>query len=116
MWTRHFNFVPKGLLEGRSLRFLIIGRVRPDTPVDVLSKLLLAQMSYLDRMREEGKIKELYHLIGKQGIAMICDVGSDEELSRLVSKDPLFFHMERQIYPVITPEAHRGLVKELLGK
>jgi len=33
-----------------------------------------------------------------------------------VSKDPLFFHMERQIYPLITPEAHRRLVKELLEK
>ena len=78
--------------------------------------MLLAQMSYLDGMREEGKIKELYHLIGQQGVAMICDVGADEELSRLVNRDPLFFHMERQIYPVITPEAHRELLKELLQK
>jgi len=100
-------------LEGKILRFLVIGKVRPETPVDVLSKLLLAQMSYHDMMREEGKVSELYHLIGKQGFVMICDVGSEEELSRLVSKDPLFFHTDREIYPIITPEAHRKLVKEL---
>jgi muconolactone delta-isomerase len=90
--------------------------VRPETPIDVLSRLLLAQMNYLDGMKKEGKIKELYHLIGKQGIAVICDVGSDEELSRLLSRDPLFFHMEREIYPVIAQEAHRKLIKELLEK
>jgi len=90
--------------------------LRPETPVDVLSKLLLAQMRYHDGMREEGKIKELYHLIGKQGFAMICDVDSEEELSRLVSKDPLFFHMDREIHPIITPEAHMKLIKELFGK
>jgi len=98
------------------MRFLLIEKVRSGTPVDVLSRLLLAQMSFLDRMKEEGKVKEIYHLIGKQGIAMICDVGSDEELSRLVSRDPLFFHMEREIYPIIAQEAHRKLIKELLER
>lgn len=91
----------------------MIGKVRPETPVDVLSKLLLAQMGYHDKMLEEGKIRELYHLIGEQGFAMVCDVGSEEELSRLVSRDPLFFHTDREIHPIISPEAHRKLVREL---
>jgi len=95
---------------------LVIERVRPETPVDVLSKLLLAQMGFLDKMKEEGKIEELYHMIGRQGIAMICDVGSDEELSRLLSRDPLFFHMEREIHPIISQEAHRKLIRELIEK
>jgi len=107
---------PGAQWRGRILRFLVIEKARPATPVDVLSKLLLAQMGYLDEMKEEGKIKELYHMIGRQGIAMICDVGSDEELSRLLSRDPLFFHTEREIYPIISQEAHRKLIRELLEK
>jgi len=44
------------------------------------------------------------------------DVSSEEELSRLMSKDPLFFHMDREIHPIITPEAHRKLVRELFDR
>lgn len=94
----------------------MIEKVRPETPVYVPSELLLAQMGYLDRMRGEGKVGELYHMIGRQGIAMIRDVGSDEELSRLLSRDQRFFHMEREIHPIISQEAHRKLIGEPLEK
>jgi len=82
-------------MAGKDTKFLVIEKVRPETPVDVLFKLPLAQMGYLDRMRGEGKVEELYHMIGRQGIAMICDVGSHEGLSRLLSRDQRLFHMKR---------------------
>jgi len=43
-----------------------------------------------------------------------ADVSSDEELSRLIGDDPLFFYSRREIYPLTTRETHKKYLKELL--
>jgi len=97
------------------LRFLVIQWLMPNLPLQMQAKLIPAQVRYLDDQVSKGKIEKLYHLIGQQGAVMVCNVESEEDLSRLISKDPLFFHSRRRIYPLITPEAHKRLIREALA-
>ncbi len=55
-------------------------------------------------------------MIGQQGHMMICNVDSDEELSRIIGDDPLFFESERKIYSLTTREAHEKRLLEMLRR
>ena len=97
------------------MKFLILQKTRGDTPIERLARLIPAQFKYLDDLEKEAKIETSYHLIGQQGNLLIVDVGSDEELSRIISEDPLFFHSEREVYPLTSRETHKKYLKQLLG-
>jgi len=45
-----------------------------------------------------------------------CNAENDEELSWIVSQDPLFYHTKREIYPLTTPEVHKKHIREILAK
>jgi len=92
----------------------MLQRIKHEAPIEMLAKLLPAQFKYLDDLEREGKIDVSYHLIGQQGNLLIVDVNSDEELSRIISEDPLFFHSEREVYPLTTRETHKKYLKQLL--
>jgi len=48
---------------------------------------------------------------------IICNVNSDEELSKIISEDPLFFDSEQQIYPLTTRETYeKRLIQVLRSK
>jgi len=98
------------------MKFLILQWIKPSASIEKLAKLIPAQFKYLDALESQGKIEKYYHLIGKQGHMIIVDVSSDEELSKLISEDPLFFHSERKIYPLTTRETHKKYLRELLGR
>ena len=85
-------------------------------PIERLVSLTPAQFKYLSKLESQGKVEQYYHLIGQQGHMIICNVNSNEELSRIVSEDPLFFDSERKIYPLTTREAHEKRVLELLKR
>lgn len=97
------------------MKFLILQRVKQKISTELWAKLLPAQFKYLDELEREGKLELSYHLIGQQGNLLIVNVGSDEELSRIISEDPLFFHSEREIYPLTTREIHKKYLRQLLG-
>jgi len=96
------------------MKFLIIQWIRSEVPLEKLATLMPAQFKYLDELEATGKIEAYYHLIGQQGQMVIADVSSDEELSRLIGDDPLFFYSRREIYPLTTRETHKKYLKELL--
>ena len=85
-------------------------------PIERLARLTPAQFKYLEKLESKGKVEQYHHLIGQQGHMIICNVDSDEELSRIISEDPLFFDSERKIYPLTTREAHEKRVLELLRR
>lgn len=90
--------------------------IRPQVPIERLAGLTPAQFKYLSKLESQGKIEQYYHLIGKQGHMIICNVSSDEELSRIISEDPLFFDSVRKIYPLTTKEAHEKRLLEMLRR
>jgi len=97
------------------MKFLILQKFR-QVPVDVWAKLLPAHYKYLDDLEKEGTVEVSYHLIGYQRNLLIVKADSDEELTRIVSEDPLFFHSEREVYPLTTREAHKRYLKKLIGR
>lgn len=98
------------------MRFLVLQRIRAHASVKDLAVLLPAQMRYYEELQASGKVEAYYHMIGQQGHMLICDVGSDEELSSIIGRDPLFFHSHREVYPLTTVATHRKYVEELLGR
>lgn len=94
------------------MKFLILQKTK-QIPVETWAKLLPAHFKYLDTLEKEGKIEVSYHLIGHQGNMLIVNVKSDEELSRIVGEDPLFFHSERELYPLTTREVHKKHLKQI---
>ena len=96
------------------MKFLILQRVRPRTPIEILSKLTPAQLKYIEELRHLGKVEVYYHLIGQQGHMLIVDAASDDALSKIVGEDPLFFYSRRTIYPLATLETHKKHLRDLL--
>jgi len=96
------------------MKFLILQKIR-QVPIETWAKLLPAHLKYLDDLEKEGRIEVSYHLIGQQGNLLIVNANSDEELSQIISEDPMFFHSEREIYPLTTREAHKKRMKQILG-
>jgi len=98
------------------VKFLVLQWIKSQVPIERLASLTPAQFKYLARLESQGKVEQYYHLIGQQGHMVICNVDSDEELSRIISEDPLFFDSERKIYPLTTREAHEKRLQELLRR
>ena len=77
------------------------------------SKLLPLQFKYNEKLEKEKVIEADYHLIGHQGSMLIVNVDSDETLSKIIGEDPMFFHSEREIYPLTTRQTHEKQIRKL---
>jgi hypothetical protein len=45
---------------------------------------------------------------------LVVNVDSGEDLSKVIGQDPMFFHLERKIYPLTTRQTHEKQIKQLL--
>jgi uncharacterized protein YciI len=97
------------------MKFLIIMRVK-QTAVEVWAKLLPAHFKYLDGLEKRKIIETSYHLIGQQGDVLVVNADSDEELASIIGEDPMFFHSEREVYPLTTREVHVRRLEKIFGK
>jgi muconolactone delta-isomerase len=98
------------------MKFLIIQKIKQEVPTEKWAKLLPLQFRYFEKIEKEHLLEVTYHLVGQQGSMLIVDVDSDEQLSRIIGQDPMFFHMRREIYPLTTRETHEKQIRELLGQ
>ena len=97
------------------MKFVILQRSK-NVPIETWAKLYPAHFKYLDGLEKEGKVVASYHMIGQQGDLLIVEVCSEEELTRIVGDDPLFFHSEREIYPLTSRENHRKYLEQFFHK
>jgi muconolactone delta-isomerase len=84
--------------------------------VEKWAKLLPLQFRYFDQLEKQKTLESAYHLIGQQGSMLVLSVDSDEVLSRVIGEDPMFFHMDREVYPLTTRENHEKRIKAILQK
>jgi hypothetical protein len=96
------------------MKFLIIQKVKREIPMEKWAKLLPLQFKYFEKLEKEKTIEVDYHLIGQQGSMLIVNVDSDEALSKVIGEDPLFFHSEREVYPLTTRQTHEKQLRNLL--
>jgi hypothetical protein len=98
------------------MKFLIIQKVKKEVPLEKWAKLLPLQFKYFEKLEGEKVLEICYHLIGQQGSMLIVNVNSDEALSKIVGQDPMFFNLEREIYPLTTRKTHEKQIRQLLQK
>ncbi len=98
------------------MKFLIIQKVKREVPIEKWAKKLPLQFKYFEDLEKEKTLEIYYHLIGQQGSMLIVDVESDEKLSRIIGQDPMFFDLDREIYPLTTRQTHEKQIRQLLGK
>ena len=98
------------------MKFLIIQKVKQEIPVERWAKLLPLQFKYFEKLEKERVLEVYYHLIGQQGSMLVVNVDSDETLSKVIGQDPMFFHLEREIYPLTTRQTHEKQIRQLLGE
>jgi hypothetical protein len=96
------------------MKFLIIQKIKHEVPLEKWSKLLPLQFKYFEKLEKAKTIEADYHLIGQQGSMLIVNVDSDEALSKVIGEDPLFFHSEREIYPLTTRQTHEKQIRQLI--
>jgi len=96
------------------MKFLIIQKVKQEIPVERWARLLPLQFKYFEALEKQNVLEIYYHLIGQQGSMLVVNVNSDEQLSRIIGQDPMFFHLQREIYPLTTRETHEKQIRQLL--
>jgi muconolactone delta-isomerase len=100
----------------KHVKFLVIEKVKREVPMEKWARLLPLQFKYFSQLEKQGSLEVDYHLIGQQGSMLILNVDSDEALSRVIGEDPMFFHMDREVYPLTTRENHEKQIKQLFQK
>jgi muconolactone delta-isomerase len=98
------------------MKFLIVQKIKREVPMEKWAKMLPLQFKYFDKLEKQKTLETTYHLIGQQGSMLVVNVDSDDQLSRIIGEDPMFFHMDREIYPLTTRENHEEQIKSILQK
>jgi muconolactone delta-isomerase len=96
------------------MKFLIIQKIKRDVPMEKWAKMLPLQFKYFDQLEKQKTLESTYHLIGQQGSMLIVNVDSDETLSKVIGEDPMFFNMDREIYPLTTRENHERQIRKII--
>jgi hypothetical protein len=110
---KHF-IVQQEFLSRIIMKFLIIQKIKREVPIEKWARLLPLQFKYFDNLEKDKILEATYHLIGQQGSMLIVNAESDEQLSKIVGQDPMFFESEREIYPLTTRQTHEKQIRELL--
>jgi muconolactone delta-isomerase len=98
------------------MKFLILQKIKREVSMEKWAKLLPLQFKYFDKLEKQKALEVTYHLVGQQGSMLVVDVDSDEALSRVIGEDPMFFDLDREIYPLTTRENHENQIKQLFMK
>jgi len=98
------------------MKFLILQKVKREVLIEKWARLLPLQFKFFYQLEKQKTLEVTYHLIGQQGSVLIVNVDSDDALSRVVGEDPMFFFMEREIYPLTSRESHEARIKQMLQK
>jgi hypothetical protein len=96
------------------MKFLVIQKIKREVPMEKWAKLLPLQFKYFDKLERDRTLEVTYHLIGQQGSMLIVNAESEETLSRVIGEDPMFFYLDREIYPLTTRENHEKQIKKLI--
>ena len=96
------------------MKFLIVQKVKREVPLEKWAKLLPLQFKYFEKLEKEKVLEVYYHLIGQQGSMLVVNVDADEALSKVIGQDPMFFHLQREIYPLTTRQTHEKQIRQLL--
>jgi muconolactone delta-isomerase len=61
---------------------------------------VLAMPAYAQKLAEQKKLVERYHIVGRHGGALIYEVDTNDELERLMALAPVYNFSRYTIYPL----------------
>lgn len=83
------------------MKFLVISKTKDTfytlTP-EVRKQLHDGQEAFWEKNVKEGKLKEIYHLIGKHGTATIWEANSTEEAEEIFRDLPTYHYTHFKLY------------------
>lgn len=82
------------------MKFLVIWRIHLALLSEPVLKSILKMQDYAAQLQRKGKLSGRYHIPGSHGGAWIYEVGSNEELDRLLAQSPTYNFAEYDVYPL----------------
>jgi muconolactone delta-isomerase len=78
---------------------LEVSHLRPE-----MVQAVMRMPGYGKQIKEQGKLVDKYHVVGKHGGAWIYNAGSNEELERLLAKAPVYNFARYDVIPLADME------------
>ena len=95
--------------------FLVLMRGFQPMPISnvELSDRALGQLDYWDRLKKDGKVGYTAPYVGRRARIAVYQVDSLDELMQLISADPMFAYMDREVIPLGTNDELRKVYRAL---
>ncbi len=93
------------------MKFLVVWTLELKLLSSEMMKAVLRQQDYAQKLQTEGKLEKRYHMVGKHGGAWIYNVGSNEELERLLAASPVFNFASFDVYPLAEMDSQPSLLQ-----
>ncbi|WP_410663595.1 muconolactone Delta-isomerase family protein [Amycolatopsis sp. lyj-84] len=94
------------------MKFLVLFRMELALLSGEMAAAVARMPRYAGPLEEKGKVLARYHLVGQHGGAWIYDVGSNEELERLLAMSPVYNFARYEIHPLADmPDPAAGLTE-----
>ena len=98
------------------MKFLVLWSLEIKLLSPQMMSAVLKQQEHAKKLVKEGKLLHRYHVVGRHGGAWIYDVGSNEELDRLLASSPAFNYATYDVLPLAEMQEDAAVVGELAPK
>ncbi|GAB3874399.1 muconolactone Delta-isomerase family protein [Kibdelosporangium lantanae] len=82
------------------MKFLVLWRMELSLLSAEMAAAVARMPKYAGPLERDGKVIARYHLVGQHGGAWIYEVGSNEELERLLAMSPVYNFARYEIHPL----------------
>jgi muconolactone delta-isomerase len=82
------------------VKFLVIWKIELSLLSSHVAAAVARMSSYAQPLERSGRIEARYHIVGAHGGAWVYDVGSNEELERLIALMPVYNFAHYTVYPL----------------
>lgn len=82
------------------MKYLVLWRIELSLLSREMASAVARMPAYAAPLERSGAVVGRYHLVGQHGGAWIYDVGSHEELERLLGQSPVYNFSRYEIYPL----------------
>jgi muconolactone delta-isomerase len=82
------------------VKFLVLRRMELSLLSSEMAAAVGRMRRYAGPPKRDGRVVARYHLVGQHGGAWIYDVGSNEELERLLAMSPVYNFARYEVHPL----------------
>ncbi len=82
------------------MKFLVIWKIDLSLLSSHVASAVARMSAYARPLERSGQVAARYHIVGAHGGAWVYDVGSNEELERLIALMPVYNFAHYTVYPL----------------